>query len=373
MKKITIEKGQIEGKEHLKINFPYDREIIDLIKTIPGARWYPKEKCWHIACTQTNLNRLTELFKEKTIFDLHLQGITEQFVKLRVDRYSLLAPLDPEDQEKIGLFVNWMKYRRYSENTIRTYKELTITYLRFIKPKKATDEVENDIERFTNEYILPRRLSFSYQNQLINALKLFYAEIIKRELSINQLRRPRREHKLPNVLSKPEVKRLLTALRNIKHRSMLSTIYGCGLRRSELLNLKPQDIDSDRGIIVIRQAKGKKDRIVPISQKNIELLREYFQQYKPKVWLFEGIKPGIQYDERSLQQVLKKALMLSKIKKPVTLHWLRHSYATHLHESGVDIRYIQEILGHRSSRTTEIYTHVSSRSIQLIRSPFDDL
>ena len=151
MNKITIEQGLMEGKERLKLIFPYDREIIELVKTIPGARWYPKEKCWHVASTQANLNRLTELFKDKTIFDIHLQGITEQFVKLRVDGHRLLAPLDSEDQEKIEAFINWMKYRRYGESTIRTYKELTITYLRFIKSKNATDEVGNDIERFTNE------------------------------------------------------------------------------------------------------------------------------------------------------------------------------------------------------------------------------
>jgi len=189
IKKIRITSGLFEGKERLKLYFPYDWEIIKLIKTIPGARWDPKERCWHVASTQANLNRLTKLFKDKTIFDIHLQGMTEQFVKLRVDGHSLLAPLDSEDQEKIEAFINWMKYRRYGESTIRTYKELTITYLRFIKPKNATDEVGTDIERFTNEYILPRRLSFSYQNQLVNALKLFYAGIIKQELSIKQLQR----------------------------------------------------------------------------------------------------------------------------------------------------------------------------------------
>ena len=126
----------------------------------------------------------------------------------------------------------------------------------------------------------------------------------------------------------------------------------------------------------IKVEKGNingKDRVVPISGKTIELLREYYKQYRPKCWLFEGVKEGTQYDERSLQQVLKKAVRLAKIKKPVTLHWLRHSYATHLHESGVDIRYIQEILGHKSSRTSEIYTHVSARSFQLIRIPIDDV
>jgi integrase/recombinase XerD len=154
---------------------------------------------------------------------------------------------------------------------------------------------------------------------------------------------------------------------------MLSLIYACGLRRGELLNLKPTDIDSKRGLLIIKQAKGRKDRITPISNKVIEMLRGYYKMFKPKVWLFEGQNPGEQYSEKSLQNVLKQALVKAKINKPVTLHWLRHSYATHLLEAGTDLRIIQELLGHKSSKTTEIYTHVSTKSLQKIKSPFDDL
>jgi integrase/recombinase XerD len=154
---------------------------------------------------------------------------------------------------------------------------------------------------------------------------------------------------------------------------MLSLIYSCGLRRSELLNLKPADIDSKRGIVIIRQSKGKKDRIAPLSPKILDMLREYYIGFKPKTWLFEGQNENTKYDERSLSNVLKQALTKSRINKPVSLHWLRHSYATHLLESGTDLRYIQELLGHSSSKTTEIYTHVSTKSIQQIKSPFDDL
>lgn len=283
-------------------------------------------------------------------------------------------PLITDNQTlKVEELRRWMSYRRYSQSTIKTYTEMVRTFLSFINKHGRGRDVGDGIQKFTNEYILPRKLSFSYQNQLINAMKLFYKEIIHGDFNIDTIMRPKREYKLPNVLSKEEVKLLLSGLRNVKHRAMLSVIYACGLRRGELLNLKPSDIDSIRGLLIIRQAKGRRDRVVPVSLKIIELLRDYYRQYRPKVWLFEGEKPGMQYDERSLQQVLKKAIFLAKIKKPVTLHWLRHSYATHLHESGVDIRYIQEILGHKSSRTTEIYTHVSARSIQLIRSPFDDL
>jgi len=154
---------------------------------------------------------------------------------------------------------------------------------------------------------------------------------------------------------------------------MLSLIYSCGLRRSELLNLKARHIESNRNVLLIKAAKGKKDRIAPLSDKTIALLREYFKLYKPKIWLFEGQQMGAQYSEKSLESVLKQAVKKAKISKPVSLHWLRHSYATHLLEAGTDLRYIQEILGHSSSRTTEIYTHVSIKSLQNIISPFDNL
>jgi integrase/recombinase XerD len=169
------------------------------------------------------------------------------------------------------------------------------------------------------------------------------------------------------------VKSILDAHYNIKHKVMLSLIYSCGLRCGELLNLKPDDIDSKRNIVLIKQSKGKKDRIVPLSIKILEMLRDYYSVYKPSNYLFEGQNKGQPYDARSLQLVLKQALQKTNIKKPVTLHWLRHSYATHLLESGTDLLYIQELLGHNSSKTTEIYTHVSTKSIQQIKSPFDDL
>ena len=154
---------------------------------------------------------------------------------------------------------------------------------------------------------------------------------------------------------------------------MLSLIYSAGLRCGELLKLKPTDIDSNRMLIIVREGKGKKDRIITLSEKILLLLKEYYKAFRPKVWLFEGQRPAEQYSERSLQLVLKQAIKRAKINKPVSLHWLRHSYATHLLESGTDLRYIQELLGHKSSKTTEIYTHVSTKSIQKIKSPFDDL
>jgi integrase/recombinase XerD len=276
-------------------------------------------------------------------------------------------------EQHLIAFKNYMNYRRYSSNTIKTYLDALEVFFCFYKNKQLETLTIEDIVHFNTSYILSKNLSASYQNQVINAIKLFYRNRFNRMMEVNLIQRPRREKRLPNVLSKEEVKAILEAPTNLKHRAMLSLIYACGLRRSELLNLTLKDILSDRNLLFIRQSKGKKDRMVPISLKIIEMLREYYKAYKPKTWLFEGQFPNSRYSEKSLENVLKQSLSKAKISKKVSLHWLRHSYATHLLENGTDLRYIQELLGHSSSRTTEIYTHVSTRNLQQIRSPFDDL
>jgi integrase/recombinase XerD len=273
----------------------------------------------------------------------------------------------------ITQFKNFLTYRRYSPNTIKTYTDALEVFFRFHQTKEPEKLSIEDIIEFNTAYILQKNLSASYQNQVINAIKLFYRNRFNRFMDLDNIQRPRREKRLPNVLSKAEVKAIIEAPVNLKHRAMLSLIYACGLRRSELLNLTLKDVLSDRNLLFIRQSKGKKDRVVPISDKIIDMLREYYKAYKPKTWLFEGQFSNTKYSEMSLAKVLKQSVAKAKIHKNVSLHWLRHSYATHLLESGTDLRYIQELLGHSSSRTTEIYTHVSTRNLQQIRSPFDDL
>ena len=270
-------------------------------------------------------------------------------------------------------FTKYLTSKRYSLNTIKTYVEALKSFLSFYNTKTVESINNNDVVNYQHQFILKNQLSSSYQNQIINAIKLYFRTIKETAIIVEKIYRPKTEKLLPNVLSKEEIKKILSAHSNTKHKTMLSLIYSCGLRRSELLNLKPNDIDSGRNLVIIRQGKGKKDRIAPLSPTILMLLREYYKAYKPLNWLFEGQIRGEKYDERSLAQVLKQALVKSNIKKPVSLHWLRHSYATHLLESGTDLRYIQEILGHKSSRTTEIYTHVSTKSLQNIKSPFDDL
>lgn len=275
--------------------------------------------------------------------------------------------------QQLEAFKSFMNYRRYSKNTIKTYSDALQIFFKFNATENLEQLTIEHLIKFNNEHILKNNYSASYQNQVINAIKLFYRNRFNRTMEVDFIQRPRREKRLPNVLSKLEVKSILESPINLKHRAMLSLIYACGLRRSELLNLTLKDVLSDRHLLFIRQSKGKKDRMLPISDKLITMLREYYRAYKPKIWLFEGQNPGEQYSERSIQLVLNQALNKARINKPVTLHWLRHSYATHLLENGTDLRYIQELLGHSSSKTTEIYTHVSTHSIQKIKSPFDDL
>lgn len=270
-------------------------------------------------------------------------------------------------------FCDWLRARRYSENSTKVYSETVRLFLNFF-PEKPENEIDNrDIERFNKEYVLARKLSSSFQNQFVNAVKLYFSVVQNRNLKPELIVRPKREKTLPNVLSKDEVRHILEAARNLKHKMMLSLIYSCGLRCGELLSLRPEHIDSKRMLVLIKQGKGRKDRIVPLSEKILHQLREYYKCFRPKNYLFEGQDAGEKYDARSLQNVLKQNVARAGIRKAVTLHWLRHSYATHLLEAGTDLRYIQELLGHSSSKTTEIYTHVSTHNIQKIKSPFDTL
>lgn len=267
-------------------------------------------------------------------------------------------------------FRAYLNRLRYSKNTINSYFECLSIFIRFQKNTPLKTITLCDIERFNDEYIIAN--SASFQNQVINALKCYFTNRLNIHFNTSELERPRTAKRLPIILSLQEVENILNITVNLKHLSMLVLIYSSGLRSGELINLKISDIDSDRMIIHIKGAKGKKDRIVPLAESTLGLLREYFKSYRPKEYLFNG-ESNLVYSKSSLQAVFRKACRLAKINKRVTLHSLRHSYATHLLEEGVNLRYIQEILGHNSSKTTEIYTHVSSNSARKVVSPIEKI
>ncbi|RKD19580.1 integrase [Pelobium manganitolerans] len=340
----------IEHKKQKRIAVWYanDPRLISRFRKLDDAKWSASLGVWHVPDNVANRLRF----------------------KLRLDEANTVGM---DKIAEIEAFKRYLNTKRYSANTVKTYSEALYVFLMFFNHKEVAKINNEDVVNFYSTYILEKQLSTSFQNQIINAIKLYFKTIKETSVNVDKIYRPKREKLLPNVLSKAEVKKILMAHGNIKHKTMLSLIYSCGLRRSELLNLKPRDIDSKRNLVIIRQSKGKKDRVAPLSAGVLELLRLYYRSYKPEFFLFEGRDAGTKYDERSLAQVLKQAVEKAGIAKPVSLHWLRHSYATHLLESGTDLRYIQEILGHKSSKTTEIYTHVSTKSLQNVKSPFDDL
>ncbi len=386
MKTIKLTNGKHRDNVVVFITFEKDTELIKQLKALGYTRWSQTKRVWYALGQNFDLNVFFKAMQPYAFIDYSALNVkdlstnnwanqetkeaqSKQVVEqTEKDRITL-----PHVQERVLQLRLWMEHRRYSKSTIETYTDCVRLFLSYYADREPCTLCNDDVVVFVNEYILKKQLSYSYQNQFVNAIKLYFREVEKSCIEIDKLQRPRREHKLPNVLSKQEVKAILNALTNQKHRAMLSLIYGCGLRRAELLYLKPEDIDSKRGLLKINQSKGKRDRVVPLSEKLINMLREYYLVYRPKEWLFEGQYPGTSYSEQSLMSVLKQALSKTNIKKPVSLHWLRHSYATHLLEGGTDTRFIQKLLGHKSSKTTEIYTHVSNKSLRNIKSPFDDL
>lgn len=373
---IAIEKVIHKNEKRLLLKFSYNRELIELTKQLSGATWSNTLKAWHIADTKEDFTAVYLLFKGKAWLNwdaLKNNDNKEKPIERKKNPTEKLAPLNDDGVQKIEQYKRWLRSKRYSESTIDTYTNALKTFLRFYNQKDISEITNEDIILFNNEYILANGFSATFQNQVVNAIKLFFSKIENTKIQVELIHRPKKAKLLPNVLSKEEVEKILKVTKNIKHKACLSLIYACGLRRSELLNLKINDVDSKRKLLIIRKAKGNKDRIAPLPEKIIILLRAYYMAYKPQLFLFEGQNKNEKYSEQSLQKVLKNSVILAKINKPVSLHWLRHSYATHLLEKGTDLRYIQEILGHKSSRTTEIYTHVSNKAIQQIQSPIDDL
>jgi site-specific recombinase XerD len=276
--------------------------------------------------------------------------------------------------EPLNQFKAIMELKRYSSNTIATYIGLLRAFFKSSHLSGQRLESASNKEMITTmiSHINNRNYGYTSQKQFISALRLFYKEVFRKEMDFQSIYPTQKPHALPNILSKPEVRALLQSISNLKHRAMLTTIYGLGLRSGELIRLKIADIDSERMLVSIKASKGKKDRVVMLSPKLVQLLRDYFRKYHPKEYLFEG-RDGKPYSSASLNKVFVTAKCKAGIKKQATLHTLRHSFATHLLENGTDIRVIQKLLGHNNISTTLLYTKVSSNVIGKVRSPLDDL
>lgn len=371
---IKLERKYGLGMSFLFLKFEYNHALIEATKSFKGIIWNEKESAWQLVYQNGVINQLLDHYKGLAFIDY--RQLFQNSKKTNTAKKSISKPVLPAltdlSKESIVDFKEHMEQLRYSANTIQTYTEALSVFIRYLNNKPLVQVSQNDIETFNSEYIIKYNFSSSYQNQIINAIKLYFSKRRSIYLKTEELERPRKEFKLPIVFSLSEVENILNSINNIKHKAMLTLIYSCGLRCGELINLKIASIDSSRMTIHLHGAKGKKDRVVPLAPSALEILREYYKQYKPKTYLFNG-EGSLQYSATSLQNVFRKAKKKANIHKKASLHTLRHSYATHLLESGVNLRYIQELLGHNSPKTTQIYTHVSSEECRKVISPLEKI
>ncbi|HEY5823727.1 MAG TPA: site-specific integrase [Cyclobacteriaceae bacterium] len=363
---VILENMSHRGADCISIRFKKDFDLISEVKKLPGVRFSKTNGCWYVLKSDGILTIIDTVLSNKAELDYSaLLKSSSKGVK-SVNQGQILK------RECPAAYIEQLDRMRYSENTKKSYTGLFSQFINFF-PHTAIDSItEDQVNLFMKHLLSTRKVAASTQNQAINAIKFYYERVKKEERKVYALERPLKESKLPTVLSEEEVLDILKSIENIKHKAMLWLIYSAGLRRSEVINLKVHDIDSKRMNIVIRGGKGKKDRITLLSEKVLKLLRIYFKEYRPAVWLFEGA-PRAQYSTSSLQKIFAVALAKSGVRKEASLHTLRHSFATHLLEGGTDIRYIQALLGHNSSKTTEIYTHVTRKAFGKIKSPLDNL
>ena len=360
----------------ISIDYKNKFGLESIVKRAPGVAYTFTYQTYYRKFDPSAINELYQYFREHELY-VNYDAFKSRSVrsapvdKPRVKPSMKLPRLSDEEDDFIDQFSRWLQQKRFSENTVRTYTEVTRLFMRYMKKKNIPRVSTKALEQFNYDFIYSQNRSVSYQNQFISGIRHF-ADFKNISLDEFDIQRPRKERKLPTVLSKAEVKAVLDSTHNLKHRTLLSLIYSSGLRIGEALSLRLESIDFNRELIHVRSAKGKKDRITFLSKSFTSLLRIYLQQYRPAELIFEG-RSGEPYTQVSARQVLKKSLRLSGVKKGATLHTLRHSFATHLLESGTDLRYIQELLGHSSPKTTMIYTHVSTTRLNEIKNPFDSL
>lgn len=342
-----IEISKLSDNE-LKVTFPYNLAYIAKIKTIEGYKWHPDEKYWSVPYDNNVLERLLFIFRGERI-------------EVEPALHAREEPFEDLHKELVA--------RKYSPKTVKAYIYYNKEFLRFAG--KIVKEITNeDVRNYLFHLADKKRASTSSLNIAISALRFYYGEILKRNF-VYEIKRPHKDKKLPVVLSREEISRMLPSIANIKHKAILMLIYSAGLRVSEVVRLKLGDIDAHRKLIHVKGGKGRKDRYTILSDVAMETVRIYINAYNPEDWLFPGRENRWHITTRTVQRIFEDAIQKAGIGKDVGVHSLRHSFATHLLESGVDLRYIQELLGHKSSKTTEIYTFVSNKELCKIKSPLD--
>ncbi len=362
----------IANKRYIGLQFNSDKVLNSLVKDLKDLSW---SNAYSMFCLPNDKGSLDSIFKlfngvawinTNYFFDKsNSKDLDEKFdvqwfrKRNKPSNYKIC----PES------FLDKLEIKRYANNTVRTYVSCFERFINYYPSKEIDDLNENDVRNYILT-LVQKNWSNSYINQSINSIKFYYESVLGMPNRFYKVERPRKEKKLPIILSSSEVKVLIDATNNIKHRCIVSLLYSAGLRRSEVLNLKPTDIDSERMLIKVNDAKGNKDRLSLLAQSTLQDLRLYYKEYRPQNYLFEGQK-NEQYSATSVGKIIANAVAKTRIKKHVTAHTLRHSFATHLLENGTDLRYIQLLLGHSSTKTTEIYTHVASNNFISIKNPLD--
>ncbi len=367
LKKVDTRLEKHGGIQRVFLYYKFDEEVNAWVKGLLGRRYSMSKKCWHLPYNDESRTALQRMGVQ-----VSFEWGNSEKMKQRAPKKPTKHVINEKTREKINEVRTWMEQKRYSESTIRTY----VSFLRQFFSKHSDvpwDGLNRDIvSAYNHMFFIKGGRSLSAQNQWISAMRMYIQVQRLDDGFMVELERPRKVQRLPNVLTKEEVGRIIRSTRNAKHKCLLAIVYGAGLRIGEALRLRLEDIRRTENLLYIRKSKGNKDRRVPLSQTLLNVMEAYYIAYRPRQLLFEG-QGGGSYSPRSAQQVLKRACLVAGIGQKVTLHTLRHSYATHLLEQGVGLRYIQEVLGHNSPKTTMIYTHVSGKRLSQVISPIEDI
>jgi integrase/recombinase XerD len=345
-----------------ELEFEYDAELVAVVRALRQRRWHAGRRRWIVARSEL----------EKLVIELERRGARVDLgpaMRPSPQLRRLLTTLPPERAEQLAAVEREMKLRQYSPRTRRSYLKLLRRLLRHVPPGDI-DAVQ--VRAYVLDFV-DRGVSIGYHGQLVAAARFFCRHVLDDVALATALPAPKRPQELPGVLSMPEVRRLLDALTNPKHRLMALLLYSAGLRVGELVRLRVGDLDADRSLIRVRHGKGRKDRYTLYSDATAAAVMHYRALFAPAHWLFPGSRPDRPISARTVQKVMSAAARRAGIEKRLTPHTLRHSFATHLLEQGVDLRHIQVLLGHANASTTQIYTHVSRHDLIRIRSPLDQL
>lgn len=362
MKKIILFQPQAKASR-FKVFIPFELgQEREQFKQINTSFYHPQQKLWSLVHTAENWNLVLDLYKGKAEI---------QQLELAIAKRPHFE-LNERSKEAMDQLYQKLILKSYSPSTVKNYQNSFGIFLKYFESRELKDLTKEEIEGFVYHQISKYKLSESGQNMLINAIKAYYEHVLNRPREYYEIQRPKKALDLPNVLSQDEVKRLIQNTENLKHRTILLTIYSAGLRISEAIKLRIRDIHSDEGYIFIKGSKNKKDRKTILSPILLGELRRYFKAFRPSYWLFEG-QDGGQYSTKSIQNVFRKSVEKSGINPWATVHTLRHSFATHLLQQGTNLRMIQVLLGHSSSKTTEIYSHILAVSNKNVVSPLDSI